>query len=105
MQTVSNVVYLSDAQEDLFDVWRYVYEESRSLKIADSFVDKIDATCRVYATQPELGELRPDLARRVRCFPVSNHVVFYVPLTDGIKVIQIVHGARDIPAHFRRPLD
>lgn len=50
---------------------------------------------------PEMGCLRPDLATNVRCFAVGNYVVFYVPLADGIEVIQLIHGSRDIRLRFR----
>jgi len=102
-ESVDNLVYLPEAEEDLFHIWRYVFEESKSLKAADGIVDSIDDMCQLYAKQPTLGELRHDLAALVRCFPVGKYVVFYVPRDAGIEVIQIVHGARDIPIHFRRP--
>lgn len=100
---MAEVVFLPEAEQDLYGIWRYVFKESSSLEAADRLVDTIDDTCRVYAEQPELGQLRPDLDSRVRCFPVGNFVVFYVPFGEGIEVIQVIHGARDIPVHFRRP--
>lgn len=102
---MDKVVYLPEAEEDLFDIWRYVLEESESLEIADKLVDSIDDKCQAYANQPEIGQLRPDLSLRVRCFPVGNYVVFYLPLDEGIEVIQVIHGARDIPVQFRRSQD
>ena len=43
----------------------------------------------------------------VRFFPVSrfrNYLVFYRPVADGIEVIRVVHGARDIDTIFREEL-
>jgi len=31
----------------------------------------------------------------------DRHLIFYLPLKDGIEVLRIVHGARDIEALFR----
>jgi hypothetical protein len=39
----------------------------------------------------------------LRCFTVAGFVVFYLATADGIEVIQIIHGGRDLPTHFRRP--
>jgi toxin ParE1/3/4 len=98
-----SVTYLPEAESDLFSIWRYVHQESQSLEIADRLVEKIDAAAMTYAGHPLMGELRPDLAEVVRCFSVGNYVVFYVPTVDGIEVVQIIHGARDVPLHFRKP--
>jgi plasmid stabilization system protein ParE len=32
---------------------------------------------------------------------VGNFIVFYQPLEDGILVLVVLHGARDIPRLFR----
>jgi hypothetical protein len=31
-------------------------------------------------------------------------VILYVPLKDGIDIVQVAHGARDIPAIVRKTL-
>ena len=31
---------------------------------------------------------------------VANYAIFYRPLEDGIEVIRIIHGARDLPKLF-----
>ncbi len=69
---MGKVVYLPEAEEDLLGIWRYVFAESESLEVADKVVDSIDDKCKSYSNQPEMGQLRPDLASRVRCFPVGN---------------------------------
>jgi toxin ParE1/3/4 len=45
---------------------------------------------------PGLGRPRDELAESLRSFPVGNYVIFYLPLGDGINVIRVLHGARDI---------
>lgn len=58
----------------------------------------------LYATQPELGERPSDLGAEVRQFLVKRYVVFYRPLRDGIEVLRVLHGTRDIPAVWRAGL-
>ena len=55
---------------------------------------------RVLATQPMMGRARDELAPGVRSFPFGRYVVFYMPLDDGIDVVRVLHGARDIDAVF-----
>lgn len=95
------VTYLPDAIEDLHRVWSYVAEKSQSMEVADRLIDAIDDAASTYAGQPEVGIPRFELTEGLRCFPVGNYVVFYLATGKGIEVIQVIHGSRDIPAHFR----
>jgi toxin ParE1/3/4 len=67
---------------------------------AGHLVETIDEKCRLLARMPELGRKRPDLAPKLRSFPVGNYVIFYRPMSDGIQLIRVLHGARDLPAIF-----
>lgn len=80
----------------------YIARESGSRKIATGFLRRIGKKCEIYARQPEMGELRPELGEEIRCFPVGSYVIFHRPLEQGILLLAIIHGARDIPAVFRK---
>jgi toxin ParE1/3/4 len=47
-----------------------------------------------------VGRAHGALAPGVRSFPFGRYVVFYMPLDDGIDVVRVLHGARDIDAAF-----
>ena len=32
-----------------------------------------------------------------------NHLIFYRPITGGVEVIRVIHGARDLEKQMRRP--
>ncbi len=89
----------SEAEESRIQIWLHVARDSPDA--ADRLLERIDEKCRLYATQPEMGSPRPDLGRQVRCFPVGNYVVIYRALEDGILILLVIHGARDIPTVFR----
>ncbi len=84
------------AETDILEIWDYIAADS--LAAADRWVDHLDEQFRVLATQPMMGRARDELAPRVRSFPFGRYVVFYVPLDDGIDVVRVLHGARDIDA-------
>ena len=47
----------------------------------------------------ESYETTNPLYQGLRCFPIPrfpSHIVHYTPLADGIVVIRILHGARDV---------
>lgn len=50
----------------------------------------------------QLGERRDDLRPGLRSSTVGSYVVFYFPLADGVEVVAIIHGARDVESLFRR---
>ena len=47
---------------------------------------------------PLAGRERPELMPALRSFPVGNYVIFYVPVSDGIEVLRVMSGWRDVDA-------
>ena len=88
------------AETDILEIWDYIADDS--LTAADRWVDHLDEQFRVLATQPMMGRARDELAPGVRSFPFGRYVVFYVPLDEGIDVVRVLHGARDIDAVFNQ---
>jgi toxin ParE1/3/4 len=73
----------------------------RDLAAADRLVDQFDATLKFISSTPHMGRRVEELARNLRSFPVGNHLIFYRPLEDGMQLIRLLHGARDItPEYF-----
>ncbi len=94
-------VYLPDALADLHQIWAYLADQSQSGEAASRLIDAIDDRAQLYAENPELGTPRFELAPGVRCFSVARYVALYLPTQWGIEIIQVIHGSRDIPEHFR----
>ena len=55
------------------------------------------------ASNPEMGELRPELSAGLRAFTVGNYVIFFRQSSKRIEIARVLHGARDIQAIFRTP--
>ena len=89
------------ADADLAGIAEYIGEMNHSPAAARRFLDNLNEKLQLYATQPEMGELRPDLGQHIRLFPLGNYVVIYRPLRDGIDVLRVFEGHRDYPALFR----
>lgn len=89
------------ARRDLKEIGSYIARESRSRDVALRFLDVIDRKCALYAREPALGELCTDLGSEVRRFPTGNYIVFYRALADGIEILRVLHGNRDIPTVWR----
>ena len=98
---VSRAAITPEAEEDLADIWAYIARDSE--RNADRFLRKLIETMSRLAAFPGMGPARDELAKGMRSFPVGNFVIFYLKSSEGIQVIRVLHGARDIgPMHFDR---
>ena len=86
------------ALRDLAEIWSYIAEDG--VANADTLASRIDKTFKLLARRPGIGRARPELYPDLRSFVVGKYVVFYLQLTNGIEVIRVLHGARDIDAVF-----
>jgi toxin ParE1/3/4 len=99
---------LPAADRDLDDQAGYLAREA-SLDVALRFYDAARTTFEHLARMPNMGERRetanPRLAnmRVWRIEGFENHLVFYCPVEDGVEIIRILHGARDIAAILEEP--
>ncbi|MEO8202760.1 MAG: type II toxin-antitoxin system RelE/ParE family toxin [Betaproteobacteria bacterium] len=86
------------AVADILEIWDYIADDS--LAAADRWVERLDELLRTLAAQPLIGLSREELAPDARSFPFGRYIVFYIPLSDGIDVVRVLHGARDIDSVF-----
>jgi toxin ParE1/3/4 len=63
---------------------------------ANTWLDTVEQKCRLLATMPEMGRLRPELAPQLRSWVVGEYVIFYRPILDGILLVRVLHGSRDL---------
>lgn len=75
---------------------------------AERVLEAVAATFTLLASQPGTGVLYPTrnpLMKAVRMLPVSgfpNYLVFYQVESEAVRVLYVVHGARDLLRLFRR---
>jgi toxin ParE1/3/4 len=87
------------AESDLLEIGRYIARDN--IDAALRMLDRIDQKCKILAGNPLLGEGCPELGEDIRHFTVRPYVIIYRPLDDGIELVRVLHGARDIPAIFK----
>ncbi|MBD2311038.1 type II toxin-antitoxin system RelE/ParE family toxin [Desertifilum sp. FACHB-1129] len=92
------VVKRPRAELDLLDIWDYIADDS--MDRADEFLNRIEEKLRLIARSPGVGRKRDELLPGLQSFPIGNYVVFYQEIPDGIDVIRVLRGSRDIEAIF-----
>ncbi len=85
------------AASDLDDIGDYIAEQAGEER-AEAVIRTIDRKIQLHATMPFAGQQRSELREGLRSFSVYRYIVFYRPLADGVKVIRILHGSRDLDA-------
>lgn len=93
------IIKLPRARNDLVEIWDYIADDSEAS--ADAFVDMIDQKLLSLASNPGIGIARGELAERLRSFPVGRYIIFYRPISEGVEIVRVLHGSRDIDALFQ----
>ena len=96
---MAQILFTPLATEDLQQIWVYIAENAES-EVANKFLLEIKKKCEAIAEFPESGRLRHEFLINLRSFPFKNYIIFYLPLADGIEVLRIIHGSRDIKQVF-----
>jgi toxin ParE1/3/4 len=87
-----------EAAQDLLEIWQYIADDNEAA--ADKLLDEIDRASKMLARNPAAGRERPELVPRLRSFPVGRYIVFYRPIDDGVELVRVLHGSRDIDSIF-----
>lgn len=92
----------ADAQRDLQHIHAYIAYESRPR--ADRVLNRIIDAIRKLARDPWLGKRRDDLTNLDVCFySVSNYYVIYMPGTEPLIIVRVLHMARDVATALEEP--
>jgi toxin ParE1/3/4 len=91
---MTRVVLTDAAKQDQLEIWLYIAADNPDA--ADRLLDEMDETLRLLAGAPGLGRVRDDIAPGLRYFPIGNYLILYEALPDGITVVRLVHGARQL---------
>ncbi len=94
---MAEVKWTSVAERDLEDISFYIAFEDRRPATAERIVDEVQRAAELYATQPEMGSLAPELGEEFRTFSYKRWVVIYEPIPDGILIRAVIDSARDYP--------
>ncbi len=99
---MARVLKREAAKRDLIAQWVW-YAENAGVDVADRFLAAAQKTLELLARQPESGApyvSRESEVSRIRRFPVSDGfetiLLFYLPLKDGVDLVRVVHGRRDL---------
>jgi plasmid stabilization system protein ParE len=100
---MSSYQFTPQAVEDLFEIWSYIAADD--MDAANRVEEAILGSCSFLSDNPLAGRIRADLTALPLRFwvvqPYRNYWVVYDPETKPLRVIRILHGARNISSVLR----
>jgi toxin ParE1/3/4 len=108
---MGRILRTNASHEDYRDVWYYIALDN--VEAANGVVRAFDAALTMLSENPRAGRRRARLAKNLRSFPVGEYILFYRPLQDGVELIRVIRGSRQLGGKcsrsdrllLRRPTD
>ena len=92
-------ILLPSATADLVAIWEFIAEDSP--RSARQLIERIIVVCdTTLADNPRIGRSRQELASELRSFPLQDYTIFYRPVDEGVEIVRVLHGNRDIESLF-----
>jgi toxin ParE1/3/4 len=89
------------AEEDLLEIGLYIARDSPGN--AERFIDALEGECRKLAEAPfDLGQRCEGLHPELRRHNFKYYALIYRPVPDGIELVGVFHGSRELEAVFAR---
>jgi toxin ParE1/3/4 len=103
---VGNCIVHPRIRPELREIWEHIAKDNPAA--ADRVVDAAEQTFRMLADHPGMGRPRSfsrKTYRNLRSRAVvgfDNYLVLYREITDGVEILHVCHGARNLEALLRK---
>lgn len=93
-----------EARRDLVEIADYI--SGNSVEASMRFLDAAEGTIDFLAANPQIGQSfvpENEPIPPLRIWPIDgfrNHLIFFRPTDDGVEIVRVLHGARDLDALF-----
>jgi plasmid stabilization system protein ParE len=95
---VSRYLLTAEAEHDLDEIKQYLIRRGGK-RLAWYVLREIRAALHFLSATPDAGHRREDLTDApLKFWTVFSYLIVYDPATRPIEILNIIHGARDIPS-------
>jgi toxin ParE1/3/4 len=95
---MGSYVFSKRAVEDLNDICEFLGKSN--VKAASNLFDAVRKKCKLVAEFPNMGKDYNWILTDLRGFIIDDYIIFYYPRQDGIDIVRIAYGRRDLKALF-----
>ena len=96
----SRVLFRPQARQDLLALHLYVAQHA-SLRIANDYIDRIEAACFALRDFPRRGVARDDLAPGIRTIPLEGRILIAYRVEDrALRIMRVISAGLDVDHKF-----
>lgn len=95
---MSQYIISREAIRDLDEISDYFL--ARNVESGERFLEEFTKKCRYLTQFPQMGRSYRQLRPYLRGIPLQNYIIFYRIGNDGIEIMRIIRGDRDLEAFF-----
>jgi toxin ParE1/3/4 len=91
---VPQLRHTSRARADLLDIWLAIATDNPAA--ADRLFDRLEERAQILTSWPQAGAACPSIAADARMLVERPYLILYRVIPDGVQIVRVLHGARDI---------
>ncbi|BAT51589.1 hypothetical protein NOS3756_05150 [Nostoc sp. NIES-3756] len=89
------------ASQDLNEIADYFAQNS--LEAGEHFFREFNRKCQQLVKFPNSGKSYAEIRYDLRGLPLEGYIIFYRLLDDGIEILRVVSGRRNLLSIFNQP--
>lgn len=93
---MKSVIYSQRAEKDLLEIWLYIADDD--MEAADRQIERIVQSRQTLAQHPGISFARAEIRTGLRSWPVGPYLILHEDDADGLRIVRVIHGARDVDA-------
>lgn len=92
------------AEQDVDQVWECIADDN--VDAADRVLDRLTEAFQQLADNPGIGHYREELGGTLcRFWLVYSYLIVYLPKSDPLQIVRVVHAARDVQGILGLPAE
>ena len=95
---MSNYIISPLACRDLDEIFDYFV--SRNIEAGERFVEEFEKKCRNLVEFPNMGRSYAQIKPSLRGIPLEGYIILYRVMENGVEIVRVVSGYRDLPSLF-----
>jgi toxin ParE1/3/4 len=72
-----------------------------NVEAGELFLLSFNRKCQQLVNFPCIGKVYKELSDDLRGIPLDGYIIFYKVIDDGIKIVRVISGKRDLPSLFQ----
>ena len=97
---MANVVWSPQARAELKEILKFIARKDHRILTAAKIENEIRQKLIIYAENPEIGTRYPELPNDVLTCVYKRWAILYLPIENGIQVLNVIDSARDFKKLF-----